>query len=376
VSRASRAPAGEPRRPGPSLHGGGQPPALAGGGSHEVVATTVPADGHWVSVAAVRQAIGAWAYTLGAAESRPGPEAVRAAVAVACAIREIALDPDRRRWNVGGEPTRETAVPEDVGELASRSGYPAREVERALALLTASRVVTRQIGATAATVTLAGGMLAPTPAVARIAWGAVRERVRAAGGSLPSTQAVVRELAAMLGTFDAGGAAPTVRASVRDLEDATGFGRSTVSEALVTLERVDLVGVETRAGRTTRFTLRPEAFGLPGDSPRAAGVGDDRSPGGAPARSDRRPTPGSALQTDAPATIARSAAFPPVPESRTSHRMADQGAAGAPVRLGEFGGTPIYGPAGTPIVVECDAEGRWTCRVGPFLTLGPVGPGE
>jgi hypothetical protein len=47
---------------------------------------------------------------------------------------------------------------------------------------------------------------------------------------------------------------------------------------------------------------------------------------------------------------------------------------GAPVLLGHFGGTPIYGPPGTPLVVDCDADGRWTCRVGPLLTLGPVAP--
>jgi hypothetical protein len=42
------------------------------------------------------------------------------------------------------------------------------------------------------------------------------------------------------------------------------------------------------------------------------------------------------------------------------------------VLVGTFAGTPIYAPAGTPLVVECDAEGRWSCRVGPFLQLGPV----
>jgi hypothetical protein len=46
--------------------------------------------------------------------------------------------------------------------------------------------------------------------------------------------------------------------------------------------------------------------------------------------------------------------------------------AGAVVLVGTFAGTPIYAPAGTPLVVECDAEGRWSCRVGPFLQLGPV----
>lgn len=44
----------------------------------------------------------------------------------------------------------------------------------------------------------------------------------------------------------------------------------------------------------------------------------------------------------------------------------------APVLLGSFAGTPIYAPPGTPLVVECDADGRWSCRVGPYLQLGPV----
>lgn len=48
----------------------------------------------------------------------------------------------------------------------------------------------------------------------------------------------------------------------------------------------------------------------------------------------------------------------------------------APIYLGEFAGTPIFAPPGTPLIVECDRNGRWTCRVGPLLRLSPVGSPE
>jgi hypothetical protein len=202
-----------------------------------------------------------------------------------------------------------------------------------------------------ATGTLSGDVLAPQPAVARLAWDEARRRVRAVPGSLAPALAVLREMAASLGALADGEAPPPVRVSVRDLEERTGYGRSTVAEALGTLERARVLDIESRAGRTTRFTLRPAAFGQADEPPRGAMA--------APPAAE--PALASVLPAAAPAAA--------------SHGVSAGAAVrGAPVLLGHFGGTPIYGPPGTPLVVDCDADGRWTCRVGPLLTLGPVAP--
>jgi DNA-binding transcriptional ArsR family regulator len=163
---------------------------------------------------------------------------------------------------------------------------------------------------------------------------------------------VLREMAASLGAL-AEGEAPPVRVSVRDLEERTGYGRSTVAEALGTLERARLLDVESRTGRTTRFTLRPAAFGQVDEPPR----------GVVAALPQVEPT----LATVLPAAL-------PTPTPARQGASAGTAVRGAPVLLGHFAGTPIYGPPGTPLVVDCDADGRWTCRVGPLLTLGPVAP--
>jgi hypothetical protein len=180
--------------------------------------------------------------------------------------------------------------------------------------------------------------------------------------------AVLRALAERMGAVDLAGAGagaatelPSVRASVRDLEDATRFGRSTVSEAVAALVRARVLDADTRAGHTGRFAVRPSTFGLPDDEPGP---------------------PPTALTSAALTT----SALPGVPGARAAHGapvrpggpevaapvVVGPGAVGAPVLVGTFAGTPIYAPAGTPLVVECDADGRWVCRVGPFLQLGPV----
>lgn len=329
-----------------------------------------------MSAAAIRQAIGAWAYTRGAGEQHPSGEAVRTAIGVAGAIRELVLDPAHRPWLGDDLASADltTPVPLELTALSERSGVGLREVEASLTLLASARVVTLQHGASGATVALSDGVLAPLPAVARVGWPEVRDRLAQVAASVAPALAVLREMATQLGAVDDGGTIPPLRVSVRALEDATGFGRSTVSEALGALECARVLDIETRAGRTTRFSLRPAAFGRADEPPRVAddALGAGQGAGGvtSAAVATVTTTPPSGAATDAatrtetPAWRAPSAPAAALPTAPV--------AGGAAVLVGTFAGTPIYAPPGTPLVIECDARGRWTCRVGPFLRLGPV----
>ena len=327
------------------------PPEARGDGAPGATRSLVADADHWVSAPLVRQAIGAWAYAAAAPEHRPSEQAVRDAVSVACALHELTRVTERSRWATaaGAEQGRARAVRLDPAELGARAGLDPGAAAAALTLLEQTGVLTRRGEATGATGALANDVLAPQPAVARLAWEEARRRVRAVPGSLAPSLAVLREMAASLGPLAEGEAPPPVRVSVRDLEERTGYGRSTVAEALGTLGRARLLDVESRAGRTTRFTLRPAAFGQADEPPRGA-------------------------VAPAPAGAAPGVAIPPAPLPPTGPRASGAAAGRAPVLLGQFAGTPIYGPPGTPLVVDCDAAGRWTCRVGPLLTLGPVAP--
>jgi len=183
----------------------------------------------------------------------------------------------------------------------------------------------------------------------------------------PLALAVLRELAASMGALDVADGAmlpAATRASVRDLEDATGFGRSTVAEAVTSLERARLIDVEARVGRTTRFTLRPSAFGRP-DEPPTAAASDVSALASSPTTTASLAAPRS---TGAPSVIAS----PPAAHATQVPGNASAPVAGVATLIGTFAGTPIYAPPGTPLVVDCDASGQWTCRIGPFLVLGPV----
>jgi len=326
----------------------------------------------WVSGAAVRQAVGAWAYTRPGAAPHPGDDLVRAAVAVACAVAECAAAAERssaEAWRAGaradagggdGGLTRPVAY--EPARLADLAGLAPRDVERALELLQGAGVVRRTQDAAGAHLALDAGVLAPLPAVARVDWPGVRRRLGAIGAGVGAPTAVLRALAERVGAVDlspegpSGGDVPPVRASVRDLEDATRFGRSTVSDAVAALVRARVLDADTRAGHTGRFVVRPAAFGLPDEEPAVDGA----------TGSAIRPTPGHAYP---PAEPARPA---PAGPAGVPAVAPTGGAAPTPVLVGTFAGTPIYAPPGTPLVVECDADGRWTCRVGP-LQLGPVG---
>lgn len=317
---------------------------------------------------AVRQAIGAWAATARNGRARPTMELIRTAAGVACAIAELAaavpVDRDTlplhtRGADVEGEEAARAAltrpVAYDPARLGEMAGASAREVERALEILRHASVVSQLDGDRGALV-LSMECLALAPAIAAVAWPVVRDRLAAAGAPIAAPCATLRALAERLGTVDLGqgvDSLPAVRMSVRDLELVTEFRRSTVSDAVAALVRARLLDADARAGHTGRFVIRPAAFGFPGEEPAAPHSNSMRLRlplGEAVAMSDR--TARSAARDAGPPTLR------PV--------------AGAPILVGTFAGTPIYAPQGTPLVVECDADGQWLCRVGPFLQLGPV----
>lgn len=348
----------------------GEPDAAERAPRLEATRSLVAAADYWASADAVRQVIGAWAYTLPPAEARPNAAEVREAVAVAGALRERERVAGEERWQLGGSTGSGTAAVLDLDDLAERTGLSERTVGHALDLLRRVRLVVDHRSGAVATVSLDASALNAQPCVARLAWDGARDRLRAVGASLAPALAVWREVAGVVGAY-AGDAAPPVRLSVRMLEERTGYGRSTVSEALSGLERARLVDLELRAGRTARVTLRPASFGRPdvppapppvertSVTPPPAGHATDR---GAVARDENGVGRGRAAPVASHRDLASGANAP----------VAAPG--GASVRVGEFAGIPIHAPPGTPVTVECDASGRWLCRVGPYLVLGPVGP--
>ena len=169
-------------------------------------------------------------------------------------------------------------------------------------------------------------------------------------GAMAAPLAVLREVAGASGPVPDPAAAPHVRYSVRELEAATLFSRSTVSEALGLLERAGLLVTEARRGQTLRCALAPRALGL---APMA------------PIKAESRHREGGVtnIQASVPSEPA---------ESGHGADLQRPKATGSTVLLGDFAGTPIHGPPGTALILECDEQGRWTCRVGPHLRLGPV----
>jgi hypothetical protein len=325
----------------------------------------------WISPEAVRRLIGAWAYGALSETDRPGSAEVRRAVGVGCAIAEIAFEAQRtpfaaRAGQAGGTEARrlwEIEVEADAGRLSELAGYSTREAVSAIELLLQSGALqqldlsptTRAGGASSRRVRLAEGACETAPAVARIEWASVREALREAGvaaSAIAAPLAVLREIGRASGPVADPMAAPHVRYSVRELEAATLFSRSTVSEALAALERAELVATEARRGHTLRCALAPRAFGI---------VSDSAAP--SPLVADPLPTADESTGISEPRPATTQPPEPTTPVPQPSKGI---------VHLGEFAGTPIFGPAGTPVVVECDEQGQWTCRVGPHLRLGPA----
>lgn len=332
----------------------------------------------WISPSVVRQRIGAWAYdrtsvnafSSSSAKSvsksagpdrRPTPVDVRRALAVASAVAEVAhamwRDPDVT-------PLWAVEIPADEAELAVRSGLAKQDAAAAVELLLCVGVIERA-GATdgpgGSPLRLIREALEALPGLTLISWDAVRERIEMSGGSIPSALAVLRELARATGPVPDPERAPHIRYSVRDLETDTQFGRSTVSEALGALERAGLISLDARRGQTMRYALTPAAFGM---------RIEEREPAAPVAVIVSEPST-TPLSTSTPISVPAAAPRMPADKADTSSDGHARVIAGSAL-IGDFAGTPIYAPPGTPLVVERDASGAWTCRIGPFLRLGPI----
>ncbi len=313
-------------------------------------ALSVPAaNDQWIAAGAIRRLIGAWAYGALAKDDRPSSAEVRRAIAVAGALAEIALENGRASFR--GRQDRavwEMDINPKIARLGQLAGYEDRDATAGLALLCRVGVV-QTSGDDETLVRLTESSCEAAPGVVKVSWTAVRDALHGVGavaGAMAAPLAVMREVALASGPIPDAATAPHVRYSVRDLEVATLFSRSTVSEALALLERAGLVVTEARRGQTLRCALTPSALGA-----------------GSPIASAARP---KLEETERPARWEGIAVEEPQPPP--SEPSSGSGA----VRLGEFAGIPIYAPKGTPIIVECDENGQWSCRVGPYLKLGPV----
>lgn len=340
----------------------------------------------WISPSEVRQRIGAWAYdrtsvntfssssAKAASKSvsryagvrrRPTPVDVRRALAAASAVAEVA----HATWrDPGATPLWAVEIPADEAQLAVLSGLTKQDATAAIDLLLHVGVIERaggQDGLDGTRLRLVRETLEALPGLTLISWDAARERIEVAGGSIPSALAVLRELARATGPVPDPERVPHIRYSVRDLETDTQFGRSTVSEALGVLERAGLVSLDSRRGQTMRYALTPAAFGI---------------------RVVERDNVATVQAVVPEPNTASASAFPPtsvpapvtvvpaanVDASDDGHVSGSPKMVAASALIGEFAGTPIYAPPGTPLVVERDTNGAWTCRIGPFLRLGPV----
>ena len=335
----------------------------------------------WVEPVAVRERIGAWAFGQSRTTGQPSAADVRRALLVASALAEMAHSSAR---TADGTSIGDVELPADEGALSGRSGLSTREVRAGLVLLTNAGVVLRSSSEERVPIRIAREVLGKCPTMSRIQWDAVRRRLRTADVSIPAALAVLAEVARATGPVGDAGDAPFIRYSVRDLEGATRFSRSTVSMALTTLERVGLIAVDARRGQTLRCALRPAVFGRDLEDDNAAVRPANVSHG------ELTPDPVVAEQTvgtqqthrvatvEAPSVVRadltsrRLSPATPADASRMTGDVADQ--APAVIYVGEFAGTPIFAPPGTPLIVECGSDGRWTCRVGPLLRLGPVDP--
>lgn len=346
----------------------------ASGSAHRNALSLPATSDQWVAPAAVRRLIGAWAYSALPEQERPGSAEVRRAIAVTSAFAELATRAQRTPFGArtGGaaESFRlwDVEVATEPSRICELTGYSPHEVNAAVELLRRSGVL-EVLDATPAAMGVAGQGSArvrlvetaceAAPAVSRVEWDAARAALQEAGvamSALAAPLAVLREIARASGPIGDPSAAPHVRYSVRELEGATLFSRSTVSEALAALERARLVSTDARRGQTLRCVLTPRACGL--------GAEEEALP--APAVSQQSSVLPSAGDPS-PVSSERRVDSPPSGAAHVSPLVP-----GGVVLLGEFAGTPIFGPPGTPLVVECDARGRWTCTVGPHLRLGPV----
>lgn len=331
-------------------------------GTARVVPLPLPVGAEqWVAPDAVRRLIGAWAYSALPEDEHPGAADVRRAIAIASALAEQAHEIIRAPFGSADPDARPglsaVEIDADALRLGELAGCTGRDAAAAIELLLKSGAVEAAgVGGTGPStgggtrVRLVDTVCEAAPAVALIDWRTVRYALGEsdlATVAFAAPLAVLREIARASGPIADPTAAPHVRYSVRDLETATLFSRSTVSEALAALERARLVMTEARRGQTLRCVVAPLAFGV------------------------RIRSGDGAVPTSAPLEVAALAPTSPPPARERSEATSAPAAATGVVRLGEFGGTPFFAPPGTPVVVTLDDGGRWICQVGP-LTLGPL----
>jgi DNA-binding transcriptional ArsR family regulator len=322
----------------------------------------------WLADRVVHARLAAWCIGAGVAERWVRTEeGLRTATGVAAAVLELERDASRLRWPVTGadiiHADRAAAgVPVDVAELAGRAGVSDDRARVALEALVSAGVAQRRTAHGQSAIAIDGECLVVAPGCAAINWTAVRDALGVLGRPVAAPVAVLRALALRLDGHTAEQGIAELRASVRELADETHYGRTAVADALTALREAGLVDTRVRAGQATRFVVGPAAYGhapairsAPHPSEGMVAVGGSPSAATAPSTHGTR--------------RARRAASR---EERAGESSDPAAAATIPIRLGDFGGTPILAPAGTPITLEQDASGRWYCRVGTHLRLGPI----
>lgn len=286
-------------------------------------------------------------------------EGQRTAAGVAAAVLELEREPQWARWANGSVPPdkRAASVPVDLDELAARAGTSIEVAGRALDALAGAGVIERATEGGHTVVRTDPACHIVASACAAVAWPQVRAALHAAGSPVAAPLAVLRALVMSLAGAEAGQASPELRASIRELADATRYGRTAVADALNALQTVGLIDSRVRAGRPTRFVVCPAAFKHDGSAlgQGSAPVTPDEVARAQISRTTRRPKRATPRSLVADGGVSR---------PRSPHH--------APILLGEFAGTPIMAPAGTPITLEQDDSGRWYCRVGQHLRLGPA----
>lgn len=325
-------------------------PAAARVGERRALSLSAGRD-RFVSVAALQDLLARWAAPLPRAR-QPDDARRRAAVAVACALAE----PAAANAGHAGWDTAERGVAERADALAESAGLTSAQVQGALALLVAAAAVERISAGGERRLRLADGLVAEEPALARVAWPVVRDRIRAAGASVLPAQAVLRAIARQSGAVPAGGTAPVISCTQESLAHETLLGRTAVVSALRALVEAGLMERAARRGTWTECRLLPAAYGAAAPSVRAAPP-------------DREVPLG--FTVDGESLPAAPAARSPGDDARAPVAAGMTLEVGG-VRVPLAPGTTVEPPPGATITIEIDADGRRFVSLGPGIRLGPL----
>ena len=319
----------------------------------------------FVALDALGERVARWAAPLPRTR-QPDDAERRAAAAVACALSESL----RERTDLGGREAAARAMPEDVDALAAASGLTRAQARAAIATLVACGAAERISTGGRGQLRLVSDVVTEAPALARIAWPRVRERLRAAGASVLPAQAVLRALARQTGAVPAGTAAPVVSCTQESLAHETLLGRTAVVTALAALVRAEVIARAARRGTWTECQLLPAAFAAASPvTPLASAIA-------APVPSDRE-VPIAAAHEHAVLGASPTPAAPAALGDATPAGVAAADPAGLALELGGVRvrlapGTTVDAPAGVTISIEVDAAGRRFVQLGPGIRLGPL----